>query len=323
MPNVPLRQSARCVFSRPNGDLTLDIPPPGTRGWRAVVRVLRSPLLRTPFHDLASVLLPSPCRVCGDPLLHVSLSPVCDTCLARILPQTTSLCVRCGENLGFESWRPKAQQVCELCRLAPPPFVRAVAYAVYQDELRRMLHLLKYERVRAVGAPLGRMLAITIADLEATAPREMTVVAVPLFASRERQRGYNQTVLIADAALALLAKAIPGWKLTADHALLVRQRATESQFRLSPTARRTNLRGAFTAPHPERVAGKDILLVDDIYTTGSTARECTRTLLRAGANSVIVATLSRAQADTYTTWEQDSFSASVSTAQAVQAQLLH
>ncbi len=304
-----------------------------------MVRVLRSPLtaLRSPADDLGSVLFPSPCRICGNPLLRLSFSPVCDTCLARITPQHTSqsssqsssrsgsrnnlLCTRCSESLGFESWFPADQQVCETCRLAPPPFVRAVAYAVYQDELRGMLHLLKYDRVRSVAAPLGKLLAQSIATLEAASPQGFTIAAVPLFAARERQRGFNQTVLLCNAALRILRRERPSWSLVEDHSLLARQRATESQFRLSSTARRANLRGAFTVPRPHRVAGKHILLVDDIYTTGATARECTRTLLAAGAASVHVATLSRAQAEAPTLWDAASFAASMGSTRAAAAPL--
>lgn len=311
-----LRLSARCVFSRIQGDLTLGIPPldvpsSDARGWRAVVRVLRSPV-----DDLGSVLFPSPCRLCGDPLLRVSSIPVCVHCIARVHPQKNSLCLHCGESLGFESWRPADQQICEMCRLASPPFVRAVAYGVYHEEMRSMLHLLKYEGVRNLARPLGRMLASAIAALEAEAPLDLLVIAVPLFPARERQRGYNQTVLLADEALSLLQRKQPERRLQAAHSMLVRQRSTESQFNLSPSARRTNLRGAFSVPKPELIAGRDVLLVDDIYTTGATARECSRTLLRAGAKSVWIATLSRAQVETHTVWDEASFAASVHSRQA-------
>ncbi len=238
--------------------------------------------------------------------------------------------MRCGEHLGYEptyesgfgSGQPMVRGLCEACSAEPPPFARAVAYAVYQDEVRSMLHLLKYDRVRAVAAPLGAMLAQAIEaavsgiaqDASRPAPIQMLVIAVPLFAARERERGFNQTILMCDAALGLLRKCRPDLPLTAQHAALARTRATESQFRLNPEARRANLQGAFAVPQPERVRGKDILLVDDIFTTGSTARECAATLLRAGAASVHVATLSRAQSETSTLWDAASFGATAAMA---------
>jgi ComF family protein len=207
------------------------------------------------------------------------------------------MCECCGEALGMESARFAEQfpegAKCSACRMAPPNFARAVAYGVYEDELREMVHLLKYERVRALAVPLGAMLAEAMLMLEDAAGRELVVVSVPLFAARERQRGYNQTVLLADAALVLLKKKRPEWKLTAAHGTMRRIRDTESQFALSPRQRRANLRGAFVVN--ESIAGREVLLVDDILTTGATARECARVLRRVGARKIWVATLARAQ----------------------------
>jgi ComF family protein len=184
---------------------------------------------------------------------------------------------------------------CAECRLAAPAFTRAVAYAVYEDELREMIHLLKYEGVRSVVPVLSGGLAEAIADLGLT---DALVVAVPLFPSKERARGYNQSVLLADAAI----KRLRPTGLIPAHGLLRRVRDTESQFVLTPRMRRKNLRGAFTVSDPTQVAGREVLLVDDIYTTGATARECARVLLAAGAARVWVATLARAQKEQAGLW---------------------
>jgi ComF family protein len=191
---------------------------------------------------------------------------------------------------------------CTACRRVPPQFARAVAYGVYEDELRELVHLLKYERVRGLAEPLGAMLVEAMLMLEDAAARELVVVSVPLFAPRERQRGYNQSAVLADAALALLKKRKPEWKLTPAHRTMRRTRDTESQFGLAPRQRRANLRGAFKVVG--NVAGREVLLIDDILTTGATARECARVLRRAGARKVWVATLARAQrADAVAMWD--------------------
>jgi ComF family protein len=195
--------------------------------------------------------------------------------------------------------------------MVAPEFERAVAYGIYQDGLREMVHLLKYERMSAVARPLGGMLACAIEMLEAQASAELMVVAVPLFPAKERQRGYNQAVLLADAALAELRKTRPEWKLRVAHGVIRRVRDTESQFALTPRGRRRNLKGAFAVRDDAALAGREVLLVDDIYTTGATARECARVLRRAGAAKVWVATLARAQREMVEFWdtgqEQGSF----------------
>jgi ComF family protein len=164
--------------------------------------------------------------------------------------------------------------------------------------MRDGIHALKYERLTPAAHRLGRMLASAIAQLHGQAPAEMLVVPVPLHRRRATERGFNQTRLLARHALAALRRTHPDWKLSlARHALMERTRNTESQAGLSPRQRRVNLRRAFRVTAPEAVAGKDILVVDDILTTGATARAAALTLRRAGAASVWVATLARARRD--------------------------
>ena len=210
------------------------------------------------------------------------------------------------EGVRFAGQFPVEGLLCSPCRMAPPEFDRAVAYAVYQDGLREMVHLLKYERVSAAAVPLGKMLARAIEMLEGEAGRDLLVVAVPLFPAKERQRGYNQAVLIADAALAELTKCRPEWELRATHSVIRRVKDTRSQFELTPKGRRRNLHGAFAVKGGSALAGREVLLVDDIYTTGATARECSRLLRKAGASKVWVATVSRAQPEMVAAWGGDS-----------------
>ena len=165
-----------------------------------------------------------------------------------------------------------------------------------------MVHLLKYEGMRGVARPLGRLLARAAEMLDGQVGSELTVVAVPLFPSKERRRGYNQTVLLADEAMAELRRTKPEWRLRAAHRVLRRVKDTESQFGLTAQGRRRNLRGAFEVRDAEAIAGREVLLLDDIYTTGATARECARVLRRAGASKVWVATLARAQKEMVTLW---------------------
>ena len=218
-----------------------------------------------------------------------------------------TLCGRCGEALAMESVRfagqfPIEGLLCGPCRLSPPQFERAVAYAVYQEQLREMVHLLKYERMRPLAKPLGAFLARAIETLEHDAGKDLLVVAVPLFPSKERERGYNQAVLLAEAALAALRKSRPAWKLQSAHQVIRRVKDTRSQFELTPKGRRRNLQGAFKITNGAMLAGREVLLVDDIYTTGATARACAEVLRRAGADKVWVATASRAQPEMVASW---------------------
>ena len=185
--------------------------------------------------------------------------------------------------------------VCRACRLAAPPFVRAVAYGTYDGRLRELVHALKYDRLLPAAQELGRRLAHAMGQLSAEAPQELLVVPVPLHRTKHALRGFNQAQLLATEAVRALRLTHPDWRLTLAPHVLVRVRATDSQAGLTPRQRRLNLRRGFAVTDPALVAGKDILLVDDILTTGATARAASSALLDAGAASVWVATLARAR----------------------------
>lgn len=120
--------------------------------------------------------------------------------------------------------------------------------------------------------------------------KEATVVPVPLNGQRLRERGFNQSEMLAVAAMRELGR---GFVL--QRSVLARKRPTVSQTGLTRHQRRANIRGAFEVRHKERIAGRDVLLVDDVLTTGTTTSECARVLLRAGARQVFVATVARVQ----------------------------
>ena len=253
--------------------------------------------------SLFFTLFPADCRICGFPLLSVSRLPVCEKCLIALRPLKGSYCTVCGEALQvpayidpLESDRFEVESRCLLCQRADPPFERAVAYGSYDGELRDLIHLLKFQQVRSAAPVLGRRLAETIANLEQAMPAgtisssTITVVPVPLHTRKQAQRGFNQAEMIARSALKQLARPK---RFDLCMGVLQRRRETGSQIGLTRHQRRENLRGAFAVSDPTRILNRDILLIDDVYTTGTTAAECARVLRRAGAARVWVATVAR------------------------------
>jgi ComF family protein len=170
-------------------------------------------------------------------------------------------------------------------------FARSVAYGSYENELRELVHLLKYEGVRPAANVLGLMLAEAIRKIEpALPPVVVPLIPVPLYRAKLRRRGFNQAELIARAALKV--HSCDG-RLKLYPNLLIRKRDTASQIGLTSHQRRENLRGAFVIKSCEAVKGHEVLLMDDVYTTGATVSECARVLRRAGATKVWVATVAR------------------------------
>jgi ComF family protein len=197
------------------------------------------------------------------------------------------------------------ERLSQPCGLAPPAFERAVAFGGCAGALRLMIRALNFDRITRVAQRLGALLANAIPRLEdGSAPyaafpvAKVQVVPVPLGAAKLKQRRFNHAELLARAAVRALRARRPEWKLTLATGLLERRKATQSQAGLSPHQRRANLRGVFIAPTPELV-GRDVLLIDDLYTTGATARACKSVLRRPGAASVRVATLTRPQRENF------------------------
>ena len=249
--------------------------------------------------SLFATLFPSDCRLCGVPLVNISRLPVCQPCLSEMRPITGGVCSVCGERVfsPYALSGGAGETRCGLCRRLQSPFVKAFAYGSYDGGLRELIHLLKYEQVRPAAVVLGRMLAEAVAGLEScwSQQRPVMVVPVPLHARKLRQRGFNQSELIARAAIQRDASRFGAGSghLELRLRVLERRRETQSQTGLTRHQRRENIRGSFAVARPEEIAGRDILLVDDVFTTGTTVSECARVLRRAGASRVWVATVAR------------------------------
>lgn len=198
------------------------------------------------------------------------------------------LCSICGEKLFGRHFEGETGPLCGLCRRASPPFRRAVAYGPYEGALRDLLHLFKYHQVKPAGTLLGRFVAEAAGEL--SLPESLLVVPVPLWKGKRRMRGFNQAEEIGRSFMRFRQRA--GIQL--DTTSLVRRRDTASQTGLTRHQRRANMRGAFAVTRPEQVRDRTVLVIDDVMTTGTTAGECARVLLRAGALEVFVATVARA-----------------------------
>ena len=203
------------------------------------------------------------------------------------------VCSICGERVlsSYTRWDEDGLCRCPVCRRVDHTYYRAAAYGSYDGELRELVHLLKYNAVRPAAAVLGRGLAEV---LNAMAPSlesaVISVIPVPLYKSKRRQRGFNQAELIACEALKVCSA---GGRFRLRQDMLLRVRDTHSQIGLTSHQRRENLRGAFAVERADELNGQEVVLVDDVYTTGTTASECARVLRRAGASRVWVATVAR------------------------------
>ncbi len=203
-------------------------------------------------------------------------------------PIRAAQCVLCGERLAPAQLL-TGDAICQACRDYPPEFERAVSFGEYAGGLRDLIHLLKYSGVLPAARPLGGLLAASIEELgRAGGDSVPMLVPVPLHASKRRERRFNQSELIARAALRRLPQ-----RFDLDCGVLERRRPTRSQVGLDREARIRNMSGAFRVAAPQRVQGRTVIVVDDVMTTGTTVSECARVLKRAGAAKVFAATVAR------------------------------
>mgnify|MGYP002027207037 CR=1 FL=1 len=211
-------------------------------------------------------------------------APVCRGCLSAVLAlEAESSCTRCG--LPFETNLPASgPHLCGLCRLAPPAFDTARSFGVYEADLRRLIHLLKYDGMR----PLVKVLAAKMAPVTPRVGDVELVVPVPLHRSRRWSRQFNQADLLARELSRLTA-------IPLRSKCLRRVRLTLSQAGLSHRRRRENVKGAFAAEDIVSLKGRRVLLVDDVMTTGATLDACAQALKAAGARSVACLTIARAK----------------------------
>jgi ComF family protein len=227
------------------------------------------------------LVFPALCPVCGASLGEGRRDPLCGGCWRAIPRIAPPWCERCGAPQGVAP-APPVPVTCGPCRAEPPGWDWARAGAEYQGVVRDAIHALKFEGRRALARPLAA-LVLEQAGGQGD-PAGAVLVPVPLGHARERERGFNQAALVAERLAAGLRLPVrPGW--------LARVRATAPQSDLGAAERRANVRGAFAAA--PAVAGRSVIVVDDVLTTGATAAECTRALRAAGAARVGVLAVAR------------------------------
>jgi ComF family protein len=222
---------------------------------------------------ILNLLFPLACILCNTQVRERRWGPVCPSCWDRMQRLQRPFCPQCGMPA------PHIEGLCGSCRLGEHAFDFARSALIFNDPLREVIHHLKYSDRVSLARPLGRLLCEC---LEREAFQGHVVLPVPLHRKRERRRGFNQASLIAES-LARLNRTI-------NTTILHRKKNTPSQTGLSRSQRTLNLAGAFG------VCGRVpecVIVVDDVYTTGSTLHEIAKTLKRHGAERVEVLTVAR------------------------------
>jgi ComF family protein len=211
----------------------------------------------------------------------VSRVPVCLSCLQEPKPLQTEFFCRGCRTAFVSSFSLDEKGFCAVCRENLTNFDAAYSFGAYEGSLRKLIHLFKYGKVESLAEPLSRFLLLAI-PLEAQFD---VVIAMPMHWRKQWERGFNQAKLLAEP----IAKRY-GLKVAGS---LRRTRYTKAQAGLSEAQRRDNLKNSFQVERRDQVAGKRVLLIDDVFTTGATLRAAVEVLKAAGASHVTALTLAR------------------------------
>ena len=237
--------------------------------------------LKSFLYSLSDFFFPPQCLLCNTSFTPENSRYFCNKCYDDFSFIKNPVCEKCG--LPFQT-QEGADHLCGQCITGKHFFDKARSVSTYDGTLRKALHGFKYNEKSLLSKPLSQILAAYGENLLNQKEYD-AIVPVPLHSKRLRQRGYNQALILAKTA----GKA---WGIKVDIKSLERVKWTIPQTVLSKNERQKRIRGSFSCS-PERVRDKNLLIIDDIYTSGSTVSECARILKKNGALKVDVLTFAR------------------------------
>jgi len=228
------------------------------------------------FEALTDIIFPPRCPLCAAEKAEFRL---CSSCLGNFKRVREPLCLICG--IPFIS-KISENHLCGRCIVERPGFDMAASVYLFEGRLSEAMYRFKYAGKTSLSKPLGDLLT----DHHIVTPKYDAIVPVPLHISKLRERGFNQSQMLAVG---------PGKKLRKkpDPFMIERTRPTPPQAGMNRKERIKNIRGAFKVREGVNVKGKRFLLIDDVFTTGATTSECSKVLKKAGAEIVNVLTLAR------------------------------
>lgn len=236
---------------------------------------------------ILGLVLPKICPACG--CQNAQGNFLCGDCLEKIPINSGWFCPDCGRRL------PDPKNSCH----SGAGFILAAAAAYADKSVQETVQILKYGKLEKAAADLAilieKYVAKTADGLDYWLPAEILIIPIPLYPKKERERGFNQSWLLAQAVEKIMAGAFPVKTFRLEKNVLKRKRNTLSQTRCpNHRVRRENIAGAFETAEPEKIANKAVVIVDDVFTSGATIKEAVKTLKAAGAKKIMALVAAKA-----------------------------
>ena len=239
-------------------------------------------MLRNLLVGLKDLIYPHYCLACKnkiDPSIKEHF--ICGSCQKEIEMNLPPFCSYCGRTLDINS---RERSTCSGCLNAKFNFDRAFSPCKYNGTIKKMIHEFKYSGRNYLGKTLGQIMNNFIYKYNLPISNMDFIIPVPLHNARLREREFNQAQILSERiAKEFNKKLLPK--------VLTRTKATKTQTELSLEERKRNVKNSFSVTSPQLIIGKNLLLIDDVLTTGSTLNEAARSLKASGARIVFVMTL--------------------------------
>lgn len=239
-------------------------------------------LIRNLIKGLIEIIYPKVCIVCKKTIPAASLNEfVCTECWEKVKINRPPFCQSCGRSLIGRKF---IKNTCVDCIRNPLHFDRAFSPFLYEGVIKELIHAFKYKNKDYLGKTLGKPLSEFIKEYGVPMRLIDFIIPVPLHKTKLREREFNQALILSEYLSREFNKSILD-------GCLARRRNTKTQTELKDRERFLNVRGSFRLSGKETVKNKNILLVDDVLTTGATCSEAALTLKENGANIVYCITL--------------------------------
>ncbi len=236
---------------------------------------------------LLNFIFPLDCKICEKPIRESKGYSICEDCFKTIELIERPYCIKCGKPLiPSVFFKQNREILCLDCKRKKYSFEFSRSTGIYDKVLKKCIHLFKYYGEKKLAKPLGKLMVDYLVKNDEFKKRIDLIIPVPLHKNDLRKRGFNQSIL--------LGRVVGNYfSISIGEKVLIKKKLTPFQANLSKKEREKNILRAFLVEKPKEIKGKNVLILDDVFTTGATVEECTKELMKARAKNIFVLTLAR------------------------------
>lgn len=240
------------------------------------------------MEGMLNLVFPLDCKICEKPIRESKGYSICEDCFKTIELIERPYCIKCGKPLLLNEFFEQNREIlCLDCKRKKYSFKFSRSVGIYNKALKKCIHLFKYYGEKRLAKPLGKLMVDYLLKNDEFENKFDLIIPVPLHKNDLKKRGFNQSMS--------LSKIIEDYfSIPIGESILIKKKETPFQVSLLKKEREKNILNAFSVEKPEEIIGKNILILDDVFTTGATVEECAKELIKFRSKNIYVLTLARA-----------------------------